>query len=161
MSYYILYRAFEYSFQHCLQNQGKVSFSGLAIVTSCNIYLLIKPIPAQPHFSLNYFIGIVSISLSDCPVYIKDWSDCENDLFPCLVDYTAVSAQSYTIPPRGHCQSWLILSRLVSIDLTFPMTFILTLSDHIDPSPISVRNGVWPPTQDLSYYSPLLCMGPI
>ncbi|XP_069992912.1 uncharacterized protein [Penaeus vannamei] len=79
-------------FHQDLQKQvGKVTFrsrsdhSCLVTVTSeAQAHALStlngKPIPAEPHLSLNTCTGTASIPPNECPMYNKDWSDCENYL---------------------------------------------------------------------------------
>lgn len=83
-----------YSFLPC---QSCIWISSSSII---NHVFTGKPIPSQPHISCNTCTRIISISLTNCPVYGKDWSDCGEDL-ACLVDYDAVSGQGWTISSRG------------------------------------------------------------
>ncbi|XP_037773036.1 zinc finger protein 383-like [Penaeus monodon] len=70
----------------------------------------------------------VSISPNNCPVYNKDLSDCEKNLFACLIDW---QVQCYPIPPRGQCKSYTSLPRLVSVDMTAPMIAALYVSNLV------------------------------
>nr|XP_027238655.1 uncharacterized protein LOC113829645 [Penaeus vannamei] len=70
-----------------------------------------KPIPVLPHPTLNTCTGTVALSV-ECPVYEKDWTDCENDLLGCLTEYDAESVQCYSIPPRGNRKSSINIAKI-------------------------------------------------
>lgn len=83
------------------------SSQALALSTMTNLTGKLFPI----HSSLNTCIGTVSVSLIDYPVYNKDWSDRENDLLACFIDYD-VAKECYTIFPRGHRKSYANITKI-------------------------------------------------
>lgn len=117
----------------------------IQVSSSCIIYpnWTHRTIPAQPHSSHKLCTGSVSISPADCPVYDKDWSDCENDLLAYL---KVVSVECYTNDPRHHWKSYTNIAKITFYRHDHPKKFILVespvLSSHTDPSPVNVRNVV-------------------
>ncbi|XP_037774130.1 transcription initiation factor TFIID subunit 12b-like [Penaeus monodon] len=131
------------------QVKGKVSFCGcpnhfrLVTVTSGNQAKALptltiftgKPIPAEPHPTLNTCIRTVSISPTNCPVYDKKWSDCKEDLLACFMDYHAVSVQCYITPPRNPYKNTTNIAKITFRRQDLPFNFYIggeSLSNHIN-----------------------------
>ncbi|XP_070000759.1 mucin-2-like [Penaeus vannamei] len=90
-----------------------------------------KPIPAEPHPTLNTCTGTVSIPPNACPMFNKNWSDCWQ-----------YSVTLFLLEANINLMS--ILPRLASIDKTSPMRFILVdcliMSDNINPFLVNVKH---------------------